>query len=156
MQHAIGFVKPAGLIVDGVRKTTAGLRGLMFAERIAAERINRGDFGRVEESGLIVDFDLGGDDGQSERNGDADGNFVANFDEVGPRREAFSGDGDAIDAKGQFRGEILALGIDRKFFFKLVGLADELTGSRGCTTLRIFNFELEFAAFALGMRESGE
>ena len=37
MENAVGFVKPAWLVVDGVGKRAAGLRGGVFAKFFAAQ-----------------------------------------------------------------------------------------------------------------------
>jgi len=150
MENAVGFIKPAGLIVDGVRKRATGLSGAVFAEFFSTEGIDGARFGRIDQRSGVGDFNAGVDGGDAESDRDAHGNFAADFDKVGPLGEAFGGDGEAVHAEGKFGGDIFTFGGDGEFAFELVGFADELRGASGGAALRVFDFDAKFTALALG------
>src|SRR5262249_40935838 len=109
---------------------------------------------RIEQRSGVRDFDFGVHRSHSELDRNTNRKPVADFYQAAPGGETFRGNIQAINAKRKLGGGELAVGADRELLLKLIGFAEELARGGDALSLWVAYFDLQFAAFALGL--SGE
>jgi len=156
MQYAVAFVDPAGFLIDEIEEVAARLEAELLANRLFADGIERAGARGVDESELIGDLHLSGDRGDTECDPEFHGNFGADFDDVAPGGETFSGEIKAIDSEGQVLKDEVSVGGNLESALEAVAFAEEATFGGEAGAFWVADFETEFAAEALGAgRDSG-
>ena len=99
VQDTVGFIEPAGLLIDEVGEISSGLGGHFLINGFAADGIDGAGAAGIDQGGRVRHLNLGGDGGNAEGDGHVQRNFRAHFHEIVPRRKSFGADGEAVDTK---------------------------------------------------------
>ena len=155
VQHAVGFVEPAGLLIDEVAEISAGLRSHFLIDGLAPDGIDGAGAAGIDEGGGVGDLNLRGDGRNAKRDRHVQRNFGAKFHEIAPGSKAFGADGEAVDTEGQILRGVAAVESNLKGAMNLIGFAEQFgVGGQGCA-LRVAHFDAQFSARALAAKRCG-
>ena len=150
MQDAVAFVKPTGFFVDEIEEVATGLEAELLADGLLANGIKRAGAGGVDEGEFVGDLNLCCDGRDAKGDAEFHRDFGVDFDYVAPDGEAFGGEVETVEAEGQVLKNDVAVGGNLEAALKTVAFAEKFAASGESGALRIADFEMEFAAEALG------